>query len=165
MWKWYLAIVVIGLYGCNTDMPAPDKSELVGSWTVEFIGERPVIGRSPAFIQFTEDDKAGGNSSCNRFTSSYTLSGTQLSFAQAASTRMACPEPLMEQEQRFLAALARGCTGAAGKRHAGIDRCRWHSRLQGIASGKYRIEAHEKNPDAVVVDTARSACSATRRCG
>ena len=107
MWKWYLAITIIGLYGCNTDMPAPDKSELVGSWTVEFIGERPVINRSPAFIQFTEDDKVGGNSSCNRFTSSYTFSETQLSFGQAASTRMACPQVLMEQEQRFLAALAR----------------------------------------------------------
>ena len=107
MWKCYLAIVVIGLYGCHTDMPAPDKSELVGSWTVEFIGERPVIDRSPAFIQFTEDDKVGGNSSCNRFTSSYTFSETQLSFGQAASTRRACPQVLMEQEQRFLAALAR----------------------------------------------------------
>jgi heat shock protein HslJ len=82
-------------------MPAPDKSELVGSWTVEF------IDRSPAFIQFTEDDKVGGNSSCNRFTGSYTFSETQLSFGQAASTRMACPQVLMEQEQRFLAALAR----------------------------------------------------------
>lgn len=100
-------MVVIGLYGCDIGMPAPGKSELIGSWTVEFIGERPVIDRSPAFIQFTEDDKVAGNSSCNRFSASYTLSETQLSFGQAASTRMACPEALMEQEQRFLAALAR----------------------------------------------------------
>jgi heat shock protein HslJ len=107
MWKWYLAMVVIGLYGCDMSMPAPRKSELIGSWTVEFIGERPVIDRSPAFIQFTEDDKVAGNSSCNRFSASYSLSETQLSLGQAASTRMACPEALMEQEQRFLAALAR----------------------------------------------------------
>ncbi|MBE9539866.1 MAG: META domain-containing protein, partial [Proteobacteria bacterium] len=44
---------------------------------------------------------------CNRFSASYTLSETQLSFGQAASTRMACQEALMEEEQRFLDALAR----------------------------------------------------------
>ena len=107
MWKGYLAVVVIGLYGCKIGMAAAPKSELVGSWTVEFIGERPVIHRSPAYIQFTEDGRAAGNSSCNRFSASYTLSETQLSFGQAASTRMACQEALMEEEQRFLDALAR----------------------------------------------------------
>ena len=95
------------LYGCDTDMSAPDKSELVGSWVVELIDERPVIDRSPVFIQFTEDDRVSGNSSCNSFIGSYAFSETQLSFAQAASTRMACPQALMEQEQRFLTALGR----------------------------------------------------------
>ena len=106
MWKYYLAIIVIGLYGCKADMRVPDRSELVGSWMVEYIGERPVIDRSPAFIEFSVDDMVGGNASCNRFTSSYTLSEAQLSFGQAAVTRMACPEALMEQEQRFLASLS-----------------------------------------------------------
>ena len=107
MWKYYLAIIVIGLYGCKAELRAADKAELVGSWTVEYIGERPVIDYSPAFIEFSVDDMVGGNASCNRFTSNYTLSDGQLSFGQAAATRMACPEALMEQEQRFLAALSR----------------------------------------------------------
>lgn len=107
MWKWYLVIAVVCLYGCDTDMPIADKSELIGSWTVEFIDERPVIDRSPAFIQFAEENKVSGNSSCNRFTGSYVFSETQLSFGQAASTRMACPQALMEQEQRFLDGLSR----------------------------------------------------------
>ena len=107
MWKWYLILVVASLYGCDTDMPVADKSELLGSWTVEFIDERPVIDDSPAFIQFTEENKVSGNSSCNRFTGSYVFSETQLSFGQAATTRMACPQALMEQEQRFLDGLSR----------------------------------------------------------
>jgi heat shock protein HslJ len=107
MWKWYLVIAAMYLHGCDTDMPVADKSELIGSWTVEFIDERPVIDRSPAFIQFTEDDMVSGNATCNRFTGSYSLSVTRLSFGQTASTRMACPPALMEQEQRFLDALGR----------------------------------------------------------
>ena len=107
MWKWYLVIAVVCLQGCDTDMPVADKYELIGSWTIEFIDERPVIDRSPAFIQFAEENRVSGNSSCNRFIGSYAFSETQLSFAQAASTRMACPQALMEQEQRFLTALGR----------------------------------------------------------
>lgn len=107
MWKWYLVIAVVSLYGCDTDMPVVDKSELIGSWTVEFIDEHPVIDNSPAFIQFTEENMVSGNSSCNRFTGSYAFSETQLSFGQAATTRMACPQILMEQEQHFLVALSK----------------------------------------------------------
>ena len=107
MSKWYLVIAVVCLYGCDKSMPVADKSELIGSWTVELIDERPVIDRSPAFIQFAEENRVSGNSSCNRFTGSYAFSETQLSFGQAATTRMACPPALMEQEQRFLDGLSK----------------------------------------------------------
>jgi heat shock protein HslJ len=86
-------------------MSVPSKSDLIGAWTVESIGERPVIDKSPAYLEFAADDRVGGNASCNRFTGGYTLSDAQLSFGQAASTRMMCPPALMEQEGRFLEAL------------------------------------------------------------
>lgn len=83
----------------------PSKSDLIGAWTVESIGARPVIDNSPAYLQFAEDDRLSGNASCNRLTGSYTLSGSRLTFGQAAATRMMCPPALMEQEERFLASL------------------------------------------------------------
>jgi heat shock protein HslJ len=86
-------------------MSAPSKADLIGAWTVESIGERPVIDKSPAYLEFAEDDRVSGNASCNRFTGGYTLSGAQLTFSQAASTRMMCPPALMEQEGRFLRSL------------------------------------------------------------
>ena len=54
MKKWSLVILFMSIYGCTSNVSELDKSELVGSWWVEFIGERPVIDRSPAFFQFTD---------------------------------------------------------------------------------------------------------------
>jgi heat shock protein HslJ len=85
----------------------PSKADLIGAWTVEYIGERPVIDKSTAYLEFIEDDRFGGNASCNRLTGSYTLSASKLTFSQAASTRMMCPPALMEEEQRFLASLGK----------------------------------------------------------
>lgn len=46
---------------------AATRKELSGIWYIEYIGDRPVIDRSPARIQFTEDGAINGNASCNRF--------------------------------------------------------------------------------------------------
>ena len=43
-----------------------------------------------------------GRTGCNRFTGRYTLTGEGLSFSPLGVTRMACPSPQMETEQRFL---------------------------------------------------------------
>ena len=98
---------VLATYGCKEKMPALSTTDLIGAWTVESIGERPVIDNSSAYLEFAADDRVGGNASCNRFTGGYTLSGAQLIFTQAASTRMMCPPALMEQEERFLESLER----------------------------------------------------------
>ncbi len=57
---------------------------------------------------FGDDGRVTGSGGCNRFAAPYTLDGPVLSIGPAASTRMACPDPgVMEQESAFLAALGR----------------------------------------------------------
>jgi heat shock protein HslJ len=102
-----LLALVIGISGCASSMSTPVESDLAGAWVVEFIGERPVIDNSPAYIEFAEEGRVGGNSSCNRFTGAYVLSGSSLTFSKLASTKKMCFGALMEQETRFLAALER----------------------------------------------------------
>jgi heat shock protein HslJ len=76
---------------------------LVGrEWVVEDIGGTPVHERSRVTLRFGEDGRVGGRSSCNIFTGSYTLTGENMRFGPAATTRMACAPELMAQEQRFL---------------------------------------------------------------
>ncbi len=79
--------------------------ELIGAWTVEYIGDRPVIDRSPAFLGFDAEGRVTGSATCNRMTGDYTQEGPALVFGTVAVTRRMCPEALMEQEQRLLAAL------------------------------------------------------------
>jgi len=43
---------------------------------------------------------------CNQMSGGYTLDGAALAFGPAMMTLMACPEPLMEQEQALAAALS-----------------------------------------------------------
>lgn len=75
-------------------------------WIVEDIGGRGVVDRARVTIAFAGDGRVAGSDGCNRFAGGYTLAGAALSFGALAGTRMACAPALMEQEQRFHAALA-----------------------------------------------------------
>lgn len=60
-----------------------------------------------AYLQLKAQEKRlGGSGGCNLLTGGYELGRGTLKFTPIASTRMACPEPVMEQERLFLAALA-----------------------------------------------------------
>jgi putative lipoprotein len=48
-----------------------------------------------------------GSGGCNRYTGKGALARGKAAIGPLASTRMACPPALMNQETRFLAALAR----------------------------------------------------------
>jgi len=74
-------------------------------WVVEDIAGAGVVDASRATLDFRPDGRLAGRASCNRYTASYALTGEGLTLSPGASTRMACAAALMEQEQRFLAAL------------------------------------------------------------
>ncbi|WP_374386119.1 META domain-containing protein [Sandaracinobacter sp.] len=88
--------------------PAPTGgAALLGDeWKVFEIGGAPIVAGSTPSIKF-EDGRVAGAGSCNRFMGGYTVSadGLKLEFSQMASTMMACPDPLMQQEGLFLKTL------------------------------------------------------------
>ncbi len=91
------------LQGCGGD-PA---SLLQGAeWTVDELGGAALVKDSKVTLNFGADGKLSGSSSCNRFMSSYKLSGEGLTISQGAGSMMACEQPLMDQERAFLALLA-----------------------------------------------------------
>jgi heat shock protein HslJ len=85
---------------------APGLALAGGEWRVTEIAGQPIVANSKPTITF-EEGRVFGAGSCNRFMGGYTVSGDGLSLqmSQMASTMMACPEPLMQQEGAFLGAL------------------------------------------------------------
>jgi heat shock protein HslJ len=91
------------LHGCGGE-PA---SLLRGAeWTVTRIGTVPAPAEPRVTLEFGADGRVTGKAPCNRFSGRYALTGEGLGITEVASTRMACPAPLMQQEQEFFAALA-----------------------------------------------------------
>jgi heat shock protein HslJ len=90
------------LTGCGGE----PKALLEGAeWQVRSIAGEAVPDQVSVSIQFLDNDRVAGSSGCNRFMGGYQLTGEGLSFGQLASTMMACVDPQMQTEQRFLGLL------------------------------------------------------------
>lgn len=79
---------------------------LVGSeWQLEDFAGSTLVENAHPTLAFPEADKVTGNGSCNRFFGPVQVAGTQIKLGPLGSARMACPQPLMDQESKYLAAL------------------------------------------------------------
>ena len=80
--------------------------DLVGSeWLLEDLGGAGVIDNIQATLSFPEAGKAAGSGSCNRFFGPAEITGSAIKLGPLGSTRMACPEAVMNQEKKYLDAL------------------------------------------------------------
>lgn len=87
------------------EVPA-DMAAVAGNWIAEEINGAPSTDKVVSWLKLGADGRAQGQGGCNSYTGTYKLEDGVLSFGPLASTRRACPEPQMSQEQRFFAALA-----------------------------------------------------------
>jgi heat shock protein HslJ len=91
----------------------PQSTTLAGTrWRATTINNgrgavQGVATGSTVTLAFDDKNRFSGSAGCNRFAGSYTSSGGTLKLSPAATTRMACAdERLAEQEDAFLKALA-----------------------------------------------------------
>jgi heat shock protein HslJ len=71
-----------------------------------------VLAGSNITAEFGSDGTLSGNSGCNTYSGTYTVTGKKITISPLASTRMACSNPagVMEQETQFLTALQTAAT-------------------------------------------------------
>lgn len=86
---------------------APPDPQVLGAWRIEQARSAPLVDKRSARLNFAPDGTLGGNGSCNTLRGRYTLEGNQLRIGPIVTTRMACGDALMEQEDRVLTALER----------------------------------------------------------
>lgn len=99
-----------------TATPAEIADPLADSnWLLVSLGpageEATVLVESEVTLQFDDAGQAGGSGGCNAYGGAYDIQDDALSFGPIASTMMACAgDALMDQEQRYLAALQNAST-------------------------------------------------------
>ncbi len=84
-----------------------DGDSLVGTyWQVESVDSGGIIDNSMITVSFPEQGRIAGSTGCNRFMGNFVVSDKgKVSVSGLGSTRRACPEALMNQESKVLAAL------------------------------------------------------------
>ena len=86
------------LFGCGG---LPDELVQGAKWIVETIGGEPTEREPQVTIRFKENGRLSGRAPCNSYRAAYELSGEGMSVGMVATTKMACPDPLMSQEKAF----------------------------------------------------------------
>jgi heat shock protein HslJ len=69
-----------------------------------------VLAGTTLTAEFGKDGSLTGNSGCNTYNGTYTVTGDQIEIGPLATTRMACPQEIMDQETLYLAALQTAAT-------------------------------------------------------
>lgn len=107
-----LGLAGIFLAGCAKSPQASAGAENAGglagtAWRLEDLGGAGVLERVEATLEFPEEGRIAGNGSCNRFFGTVETKAETISFGPLGSTRMACAEPIGNQEAKYLEALQR----------------------------------------------------------
>ena len=89
------------LKGC-----AGDASLLLrGAWEVDGVGGTALVNKSRVTLDFDANGRLTGSATCNRYVTTYLLTGEGLTVTMPISTMRGCAAALMSQEQAFLTAL------------------------------------------------------------
>ena len=103
-----VALLAIGCTGAGPTAPQPVAlASLEGtSWRAEEIDGAGVVEGVQATLIFDAGQKVAGLAACNRYFGAYRQTDDTLEIKPGGTTRMACPPVVMDQETKFLAALA-----------------------------------------------------------
>jgi heat shock protein HslJ len=104
-----LAAALVVLAGCASPQPTPAPGDpLTGTrWSLVSFGGSPILASESTSMNF-EKGRLSGSDGCNRYSTGYSAAEGRLKIGpNIASTRMACPAPIMEEATTFIGMLAR----------------------------------------------------------
>ncbi|HAY26931.1 MAG TPA: hypothetical protein DCY47_05410, partial [Candidatus Accumulibacter sp.] len=97
---------------CSTTSPAEARDELANTaWRLASPADVPAAGTRVASLRF-DHGRVSGSAGCNLYSATYASSAQDIRIGPAGATRRRCsaPQGIMEQEARFLDALASAAT-------------------------------------------------------
>ncbi len=98
-------------------------AELTGvQWRPTYVGAEVVPEDAGLWLQFEVDGSIKGHAGCNSFFGSLETTDDGVKLGPLRSTRMACPEPIMDRESAYLSALQQGTFfEVSGERMSALD--------------------------------------------
>ena len=99
------AITSMSLVACVASGALPDSQNVSVKntlWSLVNLSSQALVPNTSITINF-DNDRITGTDGCNRYNALYTLHEDRLNISRSiATTRMACPEPIMQQASSFI---------------------------------------------------------------
>ena len=101
-----LPLIALALSACAS-AAAGSRSDIRGvEWRAVDVNGVPVVGEQRPTLRLARGERASGSGGCNSFTATYRRrSRMRLDLGPIASTKMACPGPVGDQEARYFSIL------------------------------------------------------------
>lgn len=140
------------------EQTSPPGPGLAGAaWILTSLNGNPALDGATVTLQFGADGVASGTDGCNRYTTTFTQSGTSLTFAQPASTMMMCSEPagVMEQASAYMTALGATTSFTANQRQLALLAgnqilATFEADVQELAGADWDVTMYNNGREAVV---------------
>jgi heat shock protein HslJ len=141
------------------EQAAPTGFDLAGTnWILDSLNGSPALEGVSVTLQFGADGVASGSDGCNRYSTTFTQNGANLTFAQpVASTMMLCPEPagVMEQASAYMTALGATTSFTANQRQLALLAgnqilATFEADLQELAGTDWDVTMYNNGQEAVV---------------
>lgn len=89
---------------------ASPQASVRGAWKIVQARTEPILDQRNARLELGTDGRLGGHTSCNSMSAPYTLDGSKIRVGAIVTSRMACSQAKLEQEDRILTALESAVT-------------------------------------------------------
>jgi len=158
--KWLVISLCVGMtiLAACTSSGSQQGGDLTGKvWALtELMGKPPMDGTGIS-AEFTADGKVSGSAGCNRYSGTYTLSGSNITFSSPmASTMMMCEQAVMDQESAYMQALGEAKTFAIQGDQLtltggdGVTLAVYKAQSQDLAGTTWQVTAYNNGNQAVI---------------
>lgn len=145
-----------------------DQRDLTGTmWSLTTFMDKGLVPGSGITIEFASEGKVSGSSGCNRYAGVYKTDGNSIVISSPlASTMMACPQEIMDQETAYLKALGDVKTYTATKDQltlldaSGKTLMVYEAQSQELAGTSWEVTGYNNGQQAVTSVLAGSTLTA-----
>ncbi len=157
---WLVISICVGMMilSACTSSGSQQGGDLTGKvWALTELKGKPLVANTGISAQFTTDGKVQGSAGCNRYSGTYTVSDSNITFSvPMASTMMMCEQAVMDQESAYLKTLGEVKTYAVSGDQlnlTGVDGAQlavYKAQSQDLAGSSWEATAYNNGTQAVV---------------